>query len=402
MKRNNEVEESKLNSQLEKYETQVTQENIENAEKKASKFKDDPRISALWNKIQMMFEIAKHPKIWGSQVALWVGAALIYLVSPLDLLPDILPVVGLTDDIAAILLVLNRVSSAVSRLFQNNPSKYLQLFPEKLRPTVIKCFNLPVPGRDQVYETPVEKPKVKNLLLYFDAFFVTSSIIKRLGEMKDSEAAKGKTKSLKYRFADFILRTSENTANWTVDIAFNDQLQTSLDLHAERRFTRALISFLFFMLALGSYTLIPYGEAWMYISAFLFICSYSFVAVETVRSLIKAFKFVKSGFAIRKQYPFLSFTDCAVSSLACETLDIDPVTVSNAAREIKTNTYLRNMILRISYRLFNNSVLRVIIRLLLLSIVFYIMRNIAASMNYGMTPSEVVLGPIMMIIKKFA
>lgn len=48
---------------------------------------------------------------WRSVVL--IIAALIYFVSPLDFIPDILPILGLTDDIAVILWVYNSIKSDI-------------------------------------------------------------------------------------------------------------------------------------------------------------------------------------------------------------------------------------------------------------------------------------------------
>ena len=49
---------------------------------------------------------------------LWVVAALIYLVSPIDFIPDILPG-GLVDDVGILLYVVNSVRDELARYKQN-------------------------------------------------------------------------------------------------------------------------------------------------------------------------------------------------------------------------------------------------------------------------------------------
>lgn len=133
--------EEQLDEELNRYGDRVSGESIDNAEKNAEKFKTDKRISHLWEKIQMMFIIARNPKSYGYKVALGLGAALIYLVSPLDLIPDPTPVIGLMDDIAAITTAVTTASSEIKRIISSNPD-LLKIFPEKLRPVVKKTFKL--------------------------------------------------------------------------------------------------------------------------------------------------------------------------------------------------------------------------------------------------------------------
>ncbi len=46
-----------------------------------------------------------------SRIALW-ALALVYLVSPIDVLPDLLPVIGVTDDAGIVVWLLTSVSTA--------------------------------------------------------------------------------------------------------------------------------------------------------------------------------------------------------------------------------------------------------------------------------------------------
>lgn len=48
-----------------------------------------------------------------NKIKLMIMGALAYLVCPVDLLPDVLPLVGWTDDAAAIGLVVNQLSSYI-------------------------------------------------------------------------------------------------------------------------------------------------------------------------------------------------------------------------------------------------------------------------------------------------
>ena len=47
-----------------------------------------------------------------------IVAAVIYFVNPLDLVPDIIPLTGLTDDFAVLLWVYNSVSNEVERFIE--------------------------------------------------------------------------------------------------------------------------------------------------------------------------------------------------------------------------------------------------------------------------------------------
>jgi uncharacterized membrane protein YkvA (DUF1232 family) len=46
---------------------------------------------------------------------LWIVAAILYFINPLDLIPDLIPVTGLTDDFAVLLWVYNSVSNEIEK-----------------------------------------------------------------------------------------------------------------------------------------------------------------------------------------------------------------------------------------------------------------------------------------------
>ncbi|MBB6566965.1 DUF1232 domain-containing protein [Kribbella sandramycini] len=56
-----------------------------------------------------------------SRMALWVFA-LVYLVSPIDILPDLLPIIGVTDDAGVVVWLLTSVSTAAG-LYLNHERK---------------------------------------------------------------------------------------------------------------------------------------------------------------------------------------------------------------------------------------------------------------------------------------
>jgi uncharacterized membrane protein YkvA (DUF1232 family) len=66
-------------------------------------------INPIWNRAHALWRYAKdpHAKRWGRALAI---GALIYLVSPIDAVPDPIPVVGLLDDAAVI-------GAAVAKLY---------------------------------------------------------------------------------------------------------------------------------------------------------------------------------------------------------------------------------------------------------------------------------------------
>lgn len=56
---------------------------------------------------------------------LLVVGAIIYFVSPIDLIPDLLPIMGLTDDVAILIAVYNSVSNEVDKFLSWEKSQEL-------------------------------------------------------------------------------------------------------------------------------------------------------------------------------------------------------------------------------------------------------------------------------------
>lgn len=63
-----------------------------------------PRLWKAWRS-------GNYPELPRSQVVLW-AAALVYLVSPIDVLPEFLPVIGVADDAGVVVWLLSSLSLA--------------------------------------------------------------------------------------------------------------------------------------------------------------------------------------------------------------------------------------------------------------------------------------------------
>jgi uncharacterized membrane protein YkvA (DUF1232 family) len=80
------------------------------------------RLSALWMLVRgdarQLWRALRHPAapVWLKPA---VGLLLLYLVWPVDLIPDVIPVLGLADDLVliplAVRLLLNRLPEALRR-----------------------------------------------------------------------------------------------------------------------------------------------------------------------------------------------------------------------------------------------------------------------------------------------
>ena len=64
-------------------------------------------LAKIWDKVTQLWEAFKSPDTPASLKAIIIGG-LIYMVSPIDLIPDVIPVAGLLDDAGVIGLVFSQ------------------------------------------------------------------------------------------------------------------------------------------------------------------------------------------------------------------------------------------------------------------------------------------------------
>ena len=97
----------------EKFTERASEEDPQRIEEKLPSMKKGP-IKKVWDEVQLLWKLIKDPNAaWGAKAAA-IGA-LIYLISPADAVPDIIPGVGLLDDVAIILFVCKKLADALKK-----------------------------------------------------------------------------------------------------------------------------------------------------------------------------------------------------------------------------------------------------------------------------------------------
>ena len=71
-------------------------------------------IAKIWDKVQALWKYIKDPNapLAGKAIAI---AALVYLVSPIDAVPDFIPLVGLGDDVSVITAAVIKLADDLRR-----------------------------------------------------------------------------------------------------------------------------------------------------------------------------------------------------------------------------------------------------------------------------------------------
>ena len=113
-------------------ENQITEKELQKYEQhysdasfleKATRYGKLIGINALYKAVQLWFVMQK-PDVPAGTKAVIMGA-LGYLIAPLDFLPDLLPVLGYTDDIVAITFALIKVQGYIDEEVERKSKKLL-------------------------------------------------------------------------------------------------------------------------------------------------------------------------------------------------------------------------------------------------------------------------------------
>jgi uncharacterized membrane protein YkvA (DUF1232 family) len=107
-KKRDELEAGKDNKFLKKFQSEIIDEDAFNEKSRFVKNglagKKKGPIAEIWNTVQQIWAYVCDPNVHWSKKALPL-AGLVYLVSPVDLIPDVIPVAGLLDDVAVISMI---------------------------------------------------------------------------------------------------------------------------------------------------------------------------------------------------------------------------------------------------------------------------------------------------------
>lgn len=83
----------------------VKPEDVDKINKNLEKMKRGP-VKDIWSKVQALAKMVRDPKVaWKSKAV--AIATLVYLISPFDAIPDVIPFAGLADDAALIVAVVS-------------------------------------------------------------------------------------------------------------------------------------------------------------------------------------------------------------------------------------------------------------------------------------------------------
>lgn len=86
-------------------------------------------IAKNWQHVESLWKLIKDPTAAWQQKALAIGA-LVYLISPVDAIPDVIPVAGLSDDLVVILAAVATLAVALRKYAVDTAKQVTQVVAE--------------------------------------------------------------------------------------------------------------------------------------------------------------------------------------------------------------------------------------------------------------------------------
>lgn len=243
---------------------------IDEAISKVDKFKSNKTIKKIWDHVLILIEVIKSP-LFHRTISFGAIAAILYLVSPIDIIPDVILGVGLLDDA----FIISTMLAGVVKNIKNDPIKairFIDSLPPHLKDTAGKLFG------------------------------VTAGAI---AGYKVGEAAGGYLKDHN------LESTLENVVkeNQSLDEVFNNQkkeianltttflakeLRKQIIASFRKRITKSLLVLCFTLLAV-ILTLVPiFGNASKYFASLLLLSGYLLTLIVIVTAIKKMWPYLKS------------------------------------------------------------------------------------------------------------
>jgi len=121
------MDEERIREEINKWSETVTEDDlkkaVESSEKILTKVKSSSFLSKQFAKVELLIMMLKDywngeytGVSWGIIAA--IVAVLLYILSPIDLIPDFIPVIGYTDDVSFLLFAWSSISYEVEKYCQ--------------------------------------------------------------------------------------------------------------------------------------------------------------------------------------------------------------------------------------------------------------------------------------------
>ena len=357
---------------------------VEEAEKKAEKYRDKKRLAPLWSKIQVLFLIARHPTVWGPGVAVPACAAILYLVLPLDAVPDVIPIAGLLDDIFVITTLVGVLYKKISSYTKEKISVLRSQVPEDLLSTFDEMFSFAKSYGEE--EERMEEPsiisglsKAKDTL---DSF--------RQDLEKKAEINPAIREKRLFRTIDKISEYASAIPSKASVIA-SEALKSVLSLIVLKKEIKSLISFALFSLSLMFlYLSLSLGLVPLILSSLFMLLSYSFFIHSIIKAVPRIVAFFRGLMKGGLEDGICSFVlkECSYVPSGKEVL------LKYGIRELKRNKEaVKEMLLS-----FKKEILFFILHILLITLAFFLLKKISLAAMGETSSFAIIFAPFIKLI----
>ena len=370
-----------VESLTKKVEDNYSLEEVDKAEKAAEKYKGKKQLAAIWSKIQVLFLIARHPTVWGLGVAVPACVAVLYLVLPIDAIPDAIPLAGLIDDIFVITTLVGVLVKKISSYTKEKISLLRKEVPEDLLSTFDEMFSY---AKD--YEENIEVMEEE------------SSIISGLGKAKDAidgfrlDLEKQAVTNPEIKNRKFF-KTLDRVSEFASSIPSKasrvaaEALKAALSFIILKKEIKSLISFSFFALSLlFLYLSTTLGTFTLVLSSLFMILSYSFLIHSIIKAVPRVIAFFEGLVKGGLEDGICSFIlkECSYTPSGKEIL------LKYGIRELKRN---KEAVKEMLYS-FRKQLLFFILHIALITLAFFLLKKVSLVAMGETSAFKIIFAPI--------
>lgn len=370
-----------VESLTKKVEDNYSLEEVDKAEKAAEKYKGKKQLAAIWSKIQVLFLIARHPTVWGPGVAVPACVAVLYLVLPIDAIPDAIPMAGLIDDIFVITTLVGVLVKKISSYTKEKISLLRKEVPEDLLSTFDEMFSYAKDYEENI-EVMEEEP----------------SIITGLGKAKDAidgfrlDLEKQAVTNPEIKNRKFF-KTLDRVSEFASSIPSKasrvaaEALKAALSFIILKKEIKSLISFSFFALSLlFLYLSTTLGTFTLVLSSLFMILSYSFLIHSIIKAVPRVIAFFEGLVKGGLEDGICSFIlkECSYTPSGKEIL------LKYGIRELKRN---KEAVKEMLYS-FRKQLLFFILHIALITLAFFLLKKVSLVAMGETSAFKIIFAPI--------
>ena len=370
-----------VESLTKKVEDNYSLEDVDKAEKEAEKYKDKKQLAAIWSKIQVLFLIARHPTVWGPGVAVPACVAVLYLVLPIDAIPDAIPLAGLIDDIFVITTLVGVLVKKISSYTKEKISLLRKEVPEDLLLTFDEMFSYAKDYEENIEVVDEEPSIISGLGKAKDAIDGFRLDLERKAEA-NPEVKNGRI----FKAFDKVSEFASSIPSKASRVAA-EALKAALSFIILKKEIKSLISFSFFALSLlFLYLSTTLGTFTLVLSSIFMILSYSFLIHSIIKAVPRVIAFfdglVKGG--LEDGICSFILKECSYTPSGKEIL------LKYGIRELKRN---KEAVKEMLYS-FRKQLLFFILHIALITLAFFLLKKVSLVAMGETSSFKIIFAPI--------